>query len=242
MPTAGYFNGIPDSAVPGQSGTVPWTSGSVSFANTYTYDATYLYKAWAGFAYSNVAVTGSAVFTNQYASQPGGGFASANYAIAYQSSFPPFLPAITLPSPARVSGFMIGNTTYAYGSMQNGDRFSAPLATGTGFFSTTATGFLSGTVTDSATFFLGKPLGGDQPAEILAGWQWFSLEPLGVVDRIEFSFAGSSQDDYGLTTPTYFAMDNLTISAVPEPGTWALLGAGVSAWWFVRGRRWGGRT
>lgn len=241
VPEAGFFNGNPGNLAPGQSVTVPWTSGSVSFANQFSIDAFYGYASWAGFSYSDVAASGAATFSNQYASNPGGGYESPTYAVAYQDSFTPFLPVITLPVATEVSGFRIANTTYAFGSMQDGDGFSDPLPTGTGWFATTATGFVGGSVTGSATFFLGDRRG-DSPTGILSGWAWFDLTPLGVVDRIEFSFDGSQYSEYGLTTPAYFAMDNLTVATVPEPGTWALLiGAGVG-WAVVRGRRWGRRA
>jgi hypothetical protein len=235
VPAAGFFNGNTGTISPGQSVTTPWTSGSVAFANTFGIDGDFEYSYWGGFSYSNVAAPGAAFFTNQYASNPGGGYNSSNYAVSYQSLFPEFLPAITLPLPMTVSGFRIANTTYAYGSMRDGDGFSQPLAAGTGWFATIATGFLGSSVTGSATYSLGD-LRGDPAPGILAGWGWFDLEPLGVVDRVEFTFAGSDVGDYGLNTPTYFAMDDLTLVAVPEPGAWALLVGGAAAWVVLRGR------
>ena len=241
VPAAGFYNGNPGTLTPGQSVTESWTSGSVAFANTFGIDGFYGYSYWGGFSYSNEAAPGAAVFTNQYASNPGGGYNSSNYAVSYQSLFPEFLPAITLPVPTTVSGFMIANTTYAFGSMRDGDGFSQPLAAGTGWFAATATGRLGGSITGAATFYLAD-LRGDTPLGIRSGWNWFDLTNLGVVDRIDFTFDGSAQSAYGLTTPTYFAMDDLTISAVPEPGTWAMLGGGVAAWGIFRCRRRGVRS
>ena len=102
-------------------------------------------------------------------------------------------------------------------------RFSAPLPAG-GWFATTAVGKLATTTTGSATFYLAD-LRGSSPPGVLAGWSWFDLSSLGTVDRIEFSFDGSDKGTFGLNTPAYFAMDDLTVSAVPEPTTTALLAA-----------------
>lgn len=229
VPAQGFYNGNPGNLTAGQSVTSTWTSAGGSFANTFGIDQDYGFAYWAGFSYSAVPVSGSATFTNQYESKPGTGYNSATYAVAYYDAYSPVVPTITLPLPTTVSGFRIANTTYAYGSMTTADPygFSIPLATGTGWFAATATGFRGDSITGTATFPLAD-LRGDSPPGILAGWAWFNLEGLGTVDRIEFSLDGSQYNSYGLTTPTYFAMDDLTIAAVPEPGAWAclLVGAG----------------
>jgi hypothetical protein len=220
VPGSGYFNGNPGTLTPGQSVSTPWSSGSVSFANTFGIDSygDFNYEYWNGFAYSNVVNTTNPAFINQYASYPGGGDQLSTYAVAYDEA------TVTLPVPTRVAGFRIANTTYAALTMLNGDQygFTAPLASGTGWFATTATGKLGATTTGSTTFYLAD-LRGASPPGILATWAWFDLASLGTVDRIEFSFDGSDKNAQGLLTPAYFAMDDLTISAVPEPATVTLL-------------------
>ena len=47
------------------------------------------------------------------------------------------------------------------------------------------------------------------------------------VDRIEFSFDGSDKGTFGLNTPAYFAMDDFTVTAVPEPTSLAAVLATV---------------
>ena len=216
VPPSGFFNGDPGTLAPGQSVTSPWTSGGVAFANTFGIDSYggFDYEYWSGFAYSDVVNTTDAAFTNQYASYPGGGFGSSTYAVAYAYSD---AAAVTLPVATTVSGFQIANTTYAALTMKNGDQygFSAPLPAG-GWFSTTATGRLGGATTGSATFYLADLRSGSSPG-VLAAWSWFDLTSLGTVDRIEFSFDGSDKGSFGLNTPAYFAMDDLTVNAVPEP-------------------------
>lgn len=214
VPPSGYFNGNPGTLSPGQSVSVPWASHGVSFDNTFGIDTAsgFTYSYWLGFAYSNVVNTTDPAFENQYASYPGGGAGSSTYAVAYADG-----AAVTLPVPTTVAGFQIANTTYAALTMKDGDQygFSPPLPPG-GWFATTATGKLGATVTGSATFYLADRRGGSPPG-ILSGWSWFDLAPLGVVDRIEFSFDGSDKGTFGLNTPAYFAMDDLTVTAVPEP-------------------------
>ncbi|MFM7207640.1 MAG: DUF4465 domain-containing protein [Planctomycetaceae bacterium] len=214
VPAAGYFNGDPGGLAPGQSVSNPWAADAVRFSNTYGIDGDFAFPYWFGFAYSNVVNTTDPAFTNQYASFPGGGYQSTTYAVAYADG-----ATITLPLPATVSGCRIANTTYAALTMRDGDAygFTTPLPAG-GWFSTTATGKLGAVTTGSATFALADLRGGSPPG-ILATWDWFDLAPLGTVDRIEFTFDGSDKGVFGLNTPAYFAMDDLTVSAVPEPAT-----------------------
>ena len=216
VPPSGAFNGDPGTLVPGQSVTAPWTSGGVAFSNTFGIDSYggFDYEYWSGFAYSDVVDTTDAAFTNEYASYPGGGFGSSTYAVAYFRDVVNS-PVVTLPVATTVAGFRIANTTYAALTMKNGDLygFSAPLPTG-GWFATTATGRLGGTTTGAATFYLAD-LRGATPPGVLSSWSWFDLTSLGTVDRIEFSFDGSDKGLFGLNTPAYFAMDDLTVNAAP---------------------------
>jgi hypothetical protein len=225
VPVSGHFNGDPGSLPPGQSVNTPWTSAGVSFSNTFGIDSYggFDYEYWYGFSYSNAANTTNPAFENQYASYPGGGYQSSRYAVAYADG-----ATITLPVATTVAGMWIANTTYAALTMRDGDQygFAAPLPAG-GWFATTATGKLAGVATDTATFYLADLRGGSAPG-IRATWAWFDLTALGTVDTIEFAFDGSDQGTFGLNTPAYFAMDDLTVTAVPEPATWPLLAAGAA--------------
>ena len=238
VPAPGYFNGDTGTLSPGQSVNQPWLSGGVSFANLFGIDSYggFNYEYWNGFAYSNVVNATDPAFTNQYASFPGGGYQSSTYAVAYVL-YDGDRATLSLSGPASVAGFQIANTTYSALTMRDGDQygFSAPLPPG-GWFATTATGKLGGTATGSTTFYLAD-LRGDSPAGILAGWEWFDLSSLGVVDSIDFAFTGSDKGTFGLNTPMYFAMDALTVNAVPEPASWSMLLVGIVATMSFRVRR-----
>lgn len=232
IPQAGYFNGDPGNLAPGGEVSQPWLSGGAAFSNTYGIDADFSFPYWSGFAASNVADSTTAGFTNQYAAYPGGGYQSSTYAVAYADS-----ATVTLPTAATVAGFRIANTTYAYLAMRDGDQFS-PALPAAGWFRVTATGRRAGTLTGSAHYYLADRRGGTSPG-IVAGWEWFDLSGIGTVDTISFTFSGSDVGQFGLNTPAYFAMDNLTFTAVPEPGGWMLMAAaaGAAAVSFRRGRR-----
>ncbi|MCE9631884.1 MAG: DUF4465 domain-containing protein [Planctomycetia bacterium] len=229
VPAAGYYDGDPGTLTPGQSVSVPWTSESVAFSNTYGIDGDYGFPYWYGFAYSDLPTvmsgTAKGDFADQYLSLPGGGFSSSTYAIAYADG-----ATVTLPAVATVSGFQIANTAYTGLTLLNGDSygFAAPLSAG-GWFATIATGKLGTATTGSATYYLADLRTGSSPG-VLTTWAWFDLTPLGAVDRIEFTFEGSdTSPPFGLNTPAYFAMDAVTFTAVPEPATAVAFGLAAVA-------------
>ncbi|MFM9057885.1 MAG: DUF4465 domain-containing protein [Planctomycetaceae bacterium] len=230
LPGSGYLNGDPGGLQPGDSVSVPLVSGSVSFSNTNGIDLTYEFPYWFGFSFSKVVNTTDGVYTNQYASYPGGGYESSQYAVAYAD-----YATITLPGAATVAGFRIANTTYARSTMVSADPelFASPLQPPKGYFSVTATGLLGSGTTGTAEFFLADFRGASPPG-VLGGWSWFPLGDLGTVDAVSFTFAGSDVGDYGLNTAAYFAMDDFTYTPVPEPAAAALALVG-GAWW-VGGR------
>lgn len=236
LPEPGYLNGDPGGLQPGQSVSVPLVSGGVSFSNTNGVDSfgappnQFIYPYWFGFSFSNVVNTTDGNFTNQYASYPGGGYESTQYAVAYADD-----ATITLPGPAAVAGFRIANTTYARATMVSTDpnQFADPLQPPNGYFSVTATGLLGSSTTGTVEFLLADFRGASPPG-VLDGWSWFALDDLGTVDSISFTFAGSDVGDYGLNTAAYFAMDDFTYTPVPEPAAAAL--AVVGGVWWIGGR------
>ncbi len=236
LPPASFFNGDTGGLSPGQSTSVPWASGGASFSNTFGIDNTYdpfIYSYWYGFAVSSVVDSTTAGFGNQYAAYPGGGFLSDTYAVAFGDT-----ATMTFATPSSVAGFRIANTTYTFLTLQDGDEygFTAPLPAG-GWFRVTAEGSLGGSPTGTADFYLAD-LRGPTPPGLLDEWDWFDLASLGTVDSIRFSFSGSDVGTFGLNTPAYFAMDDVTYAPVPEPATWGLgAGAVVAAWVLCRPAR-----
>ena len=48
--------------------------------------------------------------------------------------------------------------------------------------------------------------------EYLMDWTWCDLSSLGTIDALTFVLDGSQYNEYGLSTPTYFCLDDLTAS------------------------------
>jgi hypothetical protein len=54
------------------------------------------------------------------------------------------------------------------------------------------------------------------------------LTSLGGAKSLSFDYASSDVGQFGINTPLYFAMDNLTLSVVPEPSSALLAGIAVA--------------
>ncbi len=216
-----FFNGGPT------TNTTGWTSQGVFFGNEFT-DWGHGYTSWDGFAYSNVNDTTTGDFTNQYAAITGTAYAGSIYAVGYSGS----QGFINLPGGYRPGSVRVTNTTYAAIDMQTGSQFSKVFGPGD-FFTVTFTGFdqagATGNPTGSSSFYLADFRDGN--SLIVNTWELLDLTPLGSAASIGLSWASSDVGQFGIATPTYVALDSLTLSPVPEPGNWAALAAAAAAAW-----------
>jgi hypothetical protein len=223
----------PNSYWNGSDGTGGFTSRGVYFGNSYT-DFGGGYVVWDGWSYSNVNNTTTAGFANQYASYAGtGAGGSANYALGYIDLYDGALPSITIPSGMQVQSAMFTNTTYAGLSMLYGDQYAKQFGLTDWFKLTIAGENAAGSTIGLVNFYLA------QNGSIVNTWQSVDLSSLSAAQTLTFSLTSSDNGAYGMNTPAYFAMDNLTLSAVPEPSTLVLLcGAGIAGtvWGYMRRR------
>ena len=176
---------------------------------------------WSGFTYSNMTDTTTAGYTNQFSAITGGGVnGSANYAIGNPGAYG--VSRLDFATPSIVEGAYFTNTTYAYLSMRDGDSFAKQFGIGD-FFTLTVTGLdAADNVTGSVNISLARDI------NLVDMWIWNDLMQLGVVSALEFSLSSSDVGVYGMNTPAYFAMDNLTaVSAVPVPAAVWLFGSGL---------------
>lgn len=214
-----------------------FTSNGVFFSNSYnTSDS-----SWSGWAYSDVndpTTTGPTPFLDDFNHQfaaitgtaPEG---SGNYAISFGPG-----AVINLPSGASPVSFEVTNTTYAYLSMTHGDSFAKQFTTGD-FFELKIFGFTglngAGAQVGEVDFRLANDLSaGSPPVNV---WTLVDLTPLAGSQSLTFDYASSDVGPFGINTPEYFAMDDLTLrTAVPEPSTRAMLLAGFAGLGFARRR------
>jgi len=225
-----YYNGNDGSNTTNSDG---WTSQGAFFNNNYNSDWG---GFWSGWSYSNVIDPTTAGFGNQYAAFPGGGAdgkggvaAGQNYAVAFGSG-----AYFNLPTSPSLRSVELTNTTYAALSMQNGDAFAKPFGGATGddadFFRVSLIGYdeldASGSAVGSVTVDLADFTFADNAQDyILDAWQEIDLTSLAGARSIGLSFASSDMGAFGINTPTFVALDNLTFASVPEPGSIVLWSA-----------------
>ena len=129
-----------------------------------------------------------------------------------------------------IEGLYLTNTTYAYNSMRDGDSFAKKFGGDTGddpdFFKLDIQGYKNGELTENLVAFYLADFRFENNAEdyIVDTWEWVDLTALGPVDSLFFTLSASDIGGYGINTPLFFCMDDLTINIVsvfdtPKPLT-----------------------
>jgi hypothetical protein len=205
----------PNSHYDGSDGSGGFTSNGIFFENTY--DTSWSFWS-SGFIYSNSTDNTTPGYTNDFSAITGiGGNNSANYGVNYAGN-------IDLGAAYVVSELQVTNTTYAYLSMRDGDGIGKKFGD-----STNADGALDGTngedffrliivgkdanqlITDSVIYYLADFRFDDNNLDyIIDSWETIDLLPLGSVRYLEFTLESSDVGQFGMNTPAYFALDNLT--------------------------------
>jgi hypothetical protein len=221
---------------------VSFSSGGAGFNNAY--DNTF--QSWGGWSYAN-STNISLLNVNdpyyidayQYSAYtlPSGGGAggSSKFGVAYYEGFTPTTPLVTLPAGTRPTSMMVTNTTYAALTMQNGSgpaKKFGEVRDGNGvllsnddpdFFKLIITGKndANQTVGSPIEFLLADYRFANNAQDYIVNqWTSIDLSSLVAATKLQFDFASSDNDPlFGSNIPSYVAVDNLVVVAVPEPGT-----------------------
>ncbi len=229
-------------------------SGGVEFVNHYDLD----FGSWARFAVSNETDTTTPGFTNQFSAYPGSGAGtgSDNYGVGFgfdnlqpnlfdPTPFDPTnvdhllgLPTLHLPDGYQIESALFTNTTYTALSMLIGDPFAKKFGGISGddpdFFKLSVFGIDAGgqALPIEVELYLADYRFSDNSLDyILSDWTYLDLSALSEAVSLHFNVSSSDVGDFGMNTPGYFAIDNLTLtptttSVVPEPSTFGLLAVG----------------
>ena len=226
-----YYNGNDGSGTTNNRG---WTSRGVFFNNSYNGDSLPNFDFWSGWAYRNVVNAADGSFNNQYASLPGGGSdgaggvaAGQNYALAFGGS-----AYFDIPVTYQLQSIEVTNSTYAGLTIRDGSMFSKPFGGTSGndpdLFQVTFTGYdafgASGNALGEVTVDLADYRFADNSLDfVLEDWLTVDLSSLSGARSIGLSFFSTDTGAFGINTPTYVAVDNLTFNVVPEPSSVGLL-------------------
>ena len=184
--------------------------GDVTFNNTWNSKWSYWSDGW---IYSNRTDSVTSGAANLSSAISGHGFNnSSNYVIGLNNVY---LHLDTLNTTDPINGLYVSNTTYAHNSMRDGDAFAKKFTNADqDFYKLTITSINNGIDVDSVEFFLADFTHTDSTQDyILNDWQYIDLSPLGFVDSIKFSLSSSDNGAFGMNTPAFFALDNITHGA-----------------------------
>jgi hypothetical protein len=194
----------------GSDGSGQFVSGPLTFENSYNAD----YSSWSGFAYSNVTDNTTPGYINQYSSYAGiGALQSENYAVSYVFGS----SKLKLTNNASMHGMYVSNASYAALAIKDGDTYSKKFGGETGndsdWFKLIVTGWTNADENKGTVeFYLADYRFDDNSQDyIVNDWQWVDLSELNNVDYLTFELASTDNGDWGMNTPAYFCVDNVTI-------------------------------
>ena len=146
-------------------------------------------------------------YADAYKSAAGGAYAGKNFLVWYSDSYSPNV--IKLTKAATVPGMYVCNTALVESMIKLGDGMSSVVGgfTENDHLLLTIGGSLEGKeINSTVEFYLAKG------TNIVNQWTYVDLSTLGKVDELHFTMSGTKTNDMGLTTPTYFCIDNLGAS------------------------------
>ena len=166
------------------------------------------WSSWSGFAVSNETSTTYTTYADQYRSCVGHGYdGSSNYCVAFPSAMGETIEPTD--GATIVSGMYLTNSAWNVSAYTEGDGMT-PGAFTTGDWCMLT---ITGTHADETTATLDVYLA-DYRSENVADhyyidrWQWVDLTPLGEVKSLTFTVSSSRANEWGMTTPGYFCIDN----------------------------------
>ena len=194
-------------------------SGTYAFSNTYYPDWNY----WGGYAYSNVKAVSfdpAQYDTQQFRSVVGHGAANTeNYAVVYAMGARTDIFVTHNSSGDVIPGVYLTNAAYTYYSMLNGDQFMGSAFKQGDWYKVIFKGTKPDGTTAVKEIYLADYRSENASEQYInTDWKWYDLSSLGVITKLSVTVDGSRKDNYGLTIPAYFCMDQFGAEENPTSG------------------------
>lgn len=157
---------------------------------------------------NKTTTTENADYTNAYESACGGAKNGSNYVVWYDNTYNGG-DTITLARPSTITGFYVTNTTYTENVIVNGNSAGRKLNQDGDYLILHISGLdADKQSTGTVDYTLASTT--DNKMYYVKAWRWVNLSSLGATTKyLTFSMTGSDTGQWGLNTPTYFAMDDL---------------------------------
>ncbi len=206
----------------GSDGNGGFTSGNLFFSNSYNAD----FESWSEWGISAQTDTLTPGFMNDLSAIAGTG-ADGTSTYAVSAAFGPTqikLAGDNASDGTTFKGMYVTNNTYAALSMEQGDAFAKKFGGETGddedFFLLTIQKYLDGELgSEVVQFFLADFRSADNTQDyIIKDWAFVDLTSLGEADSLSFSLSSSDNGQFGMNTPAYFCVDQISFSE-PTPTT-----------------------
>ncbi len=166
--------------------------------------------SWSGFAISSMTDTNFIDYTqSQYNSCVGSGVdGSSNFAVVFPSGNNEAIE-IDAEEGRTVSGFYVTNSAWNVDAYINGDGMTDGSFTTGDWCMLTITATRADNTTATQEVYLAD-YRSENPDEhkYIDSWQWVSLSELGNIKSLTFNITSSRNNEWGMTTPGYFCMDN----------------------------------
>ena len=215
-PEDGFWMGDFSKGIDGST----FVSGSFRFSNfacdTWGGEPTTPY--WGNYAYSQTTTNEfSSYIADQFNNAVGGGAdGSATFLVAYPQGGT--IDVINNENGAVIPGCYITNDAWVVDAILHGDGMSTIDGTATGA-STGDVGFQTGdwfllTITadngNSIDYYLADYRSSDEADHYYVNeWEWLDLSSLGTVKSLSFFLTSSRRNNWGMTTPSFFCLDNI---------------------------------
>ena len=171
------------------------------------------WDAWSGWAISSVRDTIQPGFMNQYSAIPGGGNnGSTSFAVGFSSAG----NQIKFTETIELEGLYVTNSTYAYYSVRDGDAFAKKFGGESGtdpdFLLLSIRKYHNGLLDDQTIEVYLADFRSNDPSEdfVLKTWKYVDLHELGLADSLEFNLTSTDNGPFGMNTPAYFCIDDLS--------------------------------
>ncbi len=204
-----------------------FTSGSFEFSNYYMAD----WDTWGFFGYANETgnvFPGGYAIADQMLNCVGGGYKSANYGVGFVASYNgPTM--ITMPdfeeTGVQVNGVWVTNTAWVVKAILEGDGMSPAFGQGD-YCKITFVGTKADDTTAEVDFYLADYTSEDATKHYYVNeWRYCDLSSLGDIVKIQVNFDSTKSNAYGITTPCYFAFDDLGVKNDTTTGVAAVAAA-----------------